>query len=226
MEDVNNQKYNNSNEIAKEALNQEDFNKDVKDKKDGYGATLTSNQGEHTVKKTDVNINIDKDNPDSRKIVIEKQVNVVHKISDNLKKSEINLLEEIHQTSLMAVQSIEYLVKDISDKMKKELDLMLTAYKGIYGKAIEMMSEHGIEPTKVNPLAKAFRWSSIKISSMAKRTDSHIAEMMINGTTMGVIEMVRAINKCSAEPSKEPRKTANELMNLMKSSINSLERFL
>ena len=142
-------------------MNQENNHID-QDKKDNFSATLISNGGEHTVKKTDVNIDIDKDNPSARKIIIEKQVNVVHKSAESLSRCELKLLDETYRIVATAIRSIEYLDKDLSRDIRKELDIQMSAFKGIYSRAVDFMMEQGIEPAKINPIKKAFRWSQIE----------------------------------------------------------------
>lgn len=192
-----------------------------------FSATLYSDNGENVVKKTGVNVEIDKSNPTSRKIIIEKQVNVVHKEAVNLKKCQLDLLDQVYRTAIMAVQSIEATMKDISSQdLKQEIDRQLTAYKAIYTKAVDYMLEQGLEPEKTNPITKALRWSGIKINSMTNRSDTHISEMMINGTTMGVISIHKAINHCTCDSKTEPKPLANEMLSLLRSSIDRLVKFL
>lgn len=217
-----------------------DLNNDMNQHtEDGFAATLYSEEGQHTVKRTDVNIDIDKDNPETKKIIIEKQVNVVNKeaadkkTSENnapikcaLKNCQLELLDSAYKTAITAIDSIETLNKDYGAELHNEIKRQSEAYRNISKRITDFMAKQGMEPRKVSPLLKAMRWSGIKISSIGKRSDSHIAEMMINGTTMGIIEVYRAMNKCSCDPLTEPRPMANELLELMKSSIYNLVKFL
>lgn len=190
-----------------------------------YNATLYSGE-DSVVKKTDVEVK-GVNNPDSKKIIIEKQVNVVHKEAKSLKKCQYDLLDQIYKTSIMGMQSIEAIIKDIdSSELAGEIQAQYDCYKSIYAKAIDYMYAQGLEPERTNPVKRALRWSSIKITAMAKKTSSHIAEMMINGTTMGIIEMYRALNNCSCDPSAEPKPLALELLDLLRSSVDKLVKYL
>ena len=46
----------------------------------------------------------------------------------------------------------------------------------------------------VGPLAKAGMWAGLEMETLADRSDAHIAEIVIQGATMGVIEMTKALN--------------------------------
>ena len=37
-------------------------------------------------------------------------------------------------------------------------------------------------------------WAGLEMETMADRSDAHIAEIVIQGATMGVIEMTKALN--------------------------------
>lgn len=192
-----------------------------------FNATLYSEQGENVVKKTDVSLESGTDNPANKKIVIEKQVNVLHKEGDSLKQCQLNLLDQVYRTTIMAIQSIEALQKDIiKDGLRGEINNQYNAYKSIYTRAVDYMLEQGLEAEKTNPITRALRWSSIKINTMTKRSDSNIAEMMVNGTTMGIIEIYRSLNNCSCDDNAMPKPLANELLSLLRSSVDKLAKFL
>ena len=46
----------------------------------------------------------------------------------------------------------------------------------------------------VGPLARAGMWAGLEMETLADRSDAHIAEIVIQGATMGVIEMTKALN--------------------------------
>jgi hypothetical protein len=47
----------------------------------------------------------------------------------------------------------------------------------------------------VGPLAKAGMWAGLEMETLADRSNAHIAEIVIQGATMGVIEMTKALNQ-------------------------------
>ena len=46
----------------------------------------------------------------------------------------------------------------------------------------------------VGPLARAGMWAGLEMETLADRSNAHIAEIVIQGATMGVIEMTKALN--------------------------------
>ena len=51
----------------------------------------------------------------------------------------------------------------------------------------------------VGPLARAGMWAGLEMETLADRSDAHIAEIVIQGATMGVIEMTKALNRALAD---------------------------
>ena len=53
----------------------------------------------------------------------------------------------------------------------------------------------------VGPLQKAGMWMGTQMNTLTDRSNAHIAEMVIQGATMGIIEMTKARNTCpDADP--------------------------
>ena len=64
--------------------------------------------------------------------------------------------------------------------------LFRSGYEKVIGNISTFMAENGIEPKDVNPFKKAMLWSSIKMKTMMNNSRNQVAEMMINGTVMGI----------------------------------------
>ena len=47
----------------------------------------------------------------------------------------------------------------------------------------------GIELKEPNPMKKAMMWGSIKMNTLTDNSRSHIADMMVQGTVMGVTSL-------------------------------------
>lgn len=198
-------------------------NKDNNNNKDITASFYTDKKR----KKTDINIKIDKNNLNSQKITIEKKINVADSKKNQLSQCQSELLNDIYRTTSMAIQAIETIFSEIcTDEVKNEIKNELNSYKDINNKSLDMMKNLGIKPDKANPIAKALRQSSIKLSAITKKCDSDIAEMMINGTTLGIIDIMKSYNACKHNANEQPKPLADELLNLLRLSIDKLVTFL
>ena len=57
------------------------------------------------------------------------------------------------------------------------------------------MAEKGVEPKDVNVFKKAMMWGSIKMKTIAGASRNQVADMMINGTVMGINELTAMKNE-------------------------------
>ena len=73
-------------------------------------------------------------------------------------------------------------------------------------------------------MAKAGSKIGMAFNTMLDTTTSHIAEMMINGATMGIINIEKQLNE--NEPDGKARQLAEDILKFEKSTADNLARFL
>ena len=107
-------------------------------------------------------------------------------------------INDIYKNAHIALQSISDLIPAVEDEdIKNELSEEYEGYEKIIGKISSFMAENGIEPKDINPLKKAMMWSSIKMKTLFNSSRNQVAEMMINGTVMGINELTAMKNEGS-----------------------------
>jgi len=105
-------------------------------------------------------------------------------------------INDIYKNAHIALQSISDLIPAVEDDdIKNELREEYEGYEKIIGKISSFMAENGIEPKDVNPFKKAMLWSSIKMKTLFNSSRNQVAEMMINGTVMGINELTAMKNE-------------------------------
>ncbi len=113
---------------------------------------------------------------------------------DNFNQKAIN---DVYKNAHIALQSISDLLPSVEDEeLKKELSEQYEGYEKIIGNLSTFMAENGLEPKDINPFKKAMLWSSIKMKTMFDNSRNQVAEMMINGTVMGINELTAMKNEC------------------------------
>ncbi len=107
----------------------------------------------------------------------------------DIKKSE-EVLAEIYRNSQLALQSISDILPEAEDSdVREELMRQHEEYEKIGGKAAILAKDKGIELKNPGPIKKAMMWSSIKMNTMTDNSRAHIAEMMTQGTVMGITSL-------------------------------------
>jgi len=106
-------------------------------------------------------------------------------------------ITDVYKNAHIALQSISDLIPEVDDEdIKTELKEQYEGYEKLIGEISSFMAESGIEPKDVNPFKKAMLWSSIKMKTLFDNSRNQVAEMMINGTVMGINELTAMKNEC------------------------------
>ena len=113
-----------------------------------------------------------------------------------LNEYNVKAINDVYKNAHIALQSISDLLPAVvDDDIKTELKEEYEGYEKLIGEISTFMAENDIEPKDVNPLKKAMLWSSIKMKTMFNSSRNQVAEMMINGTVMGINELTAMKNE-------------------------------
>lgn len=102
------------------------------------------------------------------------------------KKTE-EALAEIYRNAQLALQSIADILPQVDDEeVKAELHAQHEEYERFSAKASVLAKDKGIELKEPNVFKKMMMWGSIKMSTLTDNSRAHIADMMVQGTVMGI----------------------------------------
>ena len=105
-------------------------------------------------------------------------------------KKDEEVLAEIYRNSQLALQSISNALPETEDEeLRKEMQSQHEGYEKISGKACVIAKNRGIELKEPNPMKKMMMWGSIKMNTLTDGSRAHVAEMMIQGTVMGITSL-------------------------------------
>jgi hypothetical protein len=136
-----------------------------------------------------------------------------------IKQSE-EALAEIYRNCALALQSISNILPETgNEKMRREIAAQHDEYEKISGRAAAIAKDKGIELKEPSPFKKAMMWGSIKMNTLTDNTAPHIAEMMLQGTLMGIT----ALRKTESE--LPPDFADQEIKTLLRNFIDVEERF-
>ncbi len=134
------------------------------------------------------------------------------------KKTE-EALAEIYRNAQLALQSISNILPAVENEaLKEELSRQHEAYEQFSAKASVIARDKGLELKEPNPMKKVMMWGSIKMSTLKDNSCAHIAEMMVQGTVMGITAL-------RATQGDLPEEGNEEILSLLDEMIAREEEF-
>lgn len=136
------------------------------------------------------------------------------------------LLNYIHQNCEMGKDTINQLLNITKDEtFIEELRRELEEYSRIFDSCNNLIKNTNKEPKDICNIAKISAYISINIKTLMNKSSSHIAEMMIQGSTMGIIDITKRLKDYDPKDD-EIAKLGNELLKVEQNNVESLKRFL
>lgn len=142
-------------------------------------------------------------------------------------KSASEVLSEIYRNAQLSLTSISDILPDTKDgRMRSEIEREYEEYKRISDKAEELAKSRGQELKDPGMMKKAMMWSGIKMETMADNSVQHIAEMMVQGTVMGITSLRQTQSDSQQHRDEEVNKLLNELISMEERFEDNLKAFL
>lgn len=112
------------------------------------------------------------------------------------------LLNYIYQNAQMGVDTIGHLREIVQDsEFRKHLDAQYQGYQDFHREAKEKLNSSGFDEKGLNALEKLRTYLTINLETLSDKSVSHIAEMMMIGSNMGIVNAIKNIKKYKdAEP--------------------------
>ena len=99
-------------------------------------------------------------------------------------------LAEIYRNAQLALVSISDILPEVDDEeVKSQLHAQHEEYERFSARAAVLAKDMGLELKEPNPMKKAMMWGSIKMNTLTDNSRAHIAEMMVQGTVMGITSL-------------------------------------
>ena len=141
-------------------------------------------------------------------------------------KEDINALDEIHKGASMGKDAINYILDKVEDdNLKKELEREYNNYEDIAKKIEDIYPKYNEgKPHETNAMNKAMTWSGIEMNTMKDKSNSKIAELLLNGVNMGIIEGRKILNK--KKLNEEVDSIVSEYVRMQEKSVEILKDYL
>ena len=136
------------------------------------------------------------------------------------------LLNAIFKNVTMATHAIDTIRDKISNKkLLKLLEKQNGIYERITAECKALASEISQDLQAINPFAKMSSSATINLKTMMNDETNHISEMLIQGTTMGITDIIKSIGEFNTA-NKEIKNVATELQHSEEEFVDSLKTFL
>ncbi len=135
---------------------------------------------------------------------------------------------EIYKNTKMGADAIINLLPHIkNDALRSVVTMQLDGYEKYAARAAEALRERGMEPKEENLFARVSARMGIAFNTMIDSTASHVAEMMIEGSNMGITDMTKLLNEHEPKGSSpEATRLAREIVAFEEHNLEMLKRYL
>lgn len=136
------------------------------------------------------------------------------------------LLNFVYQNAQMGVDSIRQLMGIVENKeLKEHLKTQFQGYEEFQNTARQMLEENGFDEKEISAFSKISTYLMINMQLLTDKSATHIAEMMIQGSNMGVIDAIKNLNDCE-DAEQEIRNLMEKLQKFEEHNIDKLKEFL
>ena len=144
-------------------------------------------------------------------------------------EERFKLVEQVYYDSAMATHTIEKLLKELEEKdnnIKSFLNEILDEYISYNNQARDILESNDQKLDEPGMMAKM--GSSMGVMKEVKKdnSDSAIADMMIQGITMGSTEIEKKLSELGKDVEKEHKKIAERFLKFQEKTIDHLKKYL
>lgn len=139
------------------------------------------------------------------------------------------ILEYIYQTSNMGMQSTKDLMASLKgkdNKIKKLVEEIKKNYEKYAKETEKLLNKNDLEAKPIGMMAKAMSKMSINKEMISDNSDANIADMLIQGLTMGNLELTKHIDNYEKTADKKIINLAKDLRKFGEEYIEKLKTYL
>ncbi len=139
----------------------------------------------------------------------------------------LEMLNYIHKNAEMGQDSILKLLKIVPDsKFKETLNGQFEEYKNIYDESEKILKNYNTDIKNISPIQKFETDMMINMKTLKDKSPNNISEMLIQGSTMGTIQMTKRLNQYKDKIDKEIYQLGKKLLKTEEHNIEDCKKFL
>ena len=139
---------------------------------------------------------------------------------------QTKLFNALYQNAEMGTGAIRKIFPKVQDtRLKNELRMQLSNYKDQTNMIAHQMKAQNQKPQHASKMKKMMTSAGITLNCAKDKSTEHIAEMLIQGTNMGVIKINKALNRSSSANPKVIQE-AKTMLSAEQRYIDNLKSYL
>ncbi len=141
-------------------------------------------------------------------------------------ENEVNVLDELNKGACMGMDAIHFILDKVEDDhFKQILETQYAQYQSIATKISELYPEYSNkEPHDTSAMNKAMTWYNIEMKTLTDKSNSKIAELLLQGTNMGIIEGRKLLNHKSTDD--QVNSLVQAYVDMQEEAVEKIKQFL
>ena len=141
-------------------------------------------------------------------------------------ENNIDILDELNKGCCMGSDAVKFILEKIEDKkFKKVCEDLLEEYEDLEERINKVYDKYSDDdPHETNAMNKVMTWSGIQMRTMNDGSDSKLAEMLLQGLNMGIIEGRRLINQ--KDEDSKVKEVMQEYVDMQEEYVEEIKEFL
>ena len=149
-------------------------------------------------------------------------------VGEEKKSVAVELATELYKNITMGSDAVVHLLPKVKDNgMKTSMTAAMCYYEKMAGKVKDFLIAHGAEAKEEPLMTRMASRMGIAMNTAMDATSSHIAQMLIEGSTMAITEATRLCHRFEGQKGcGEMLAVAKDLSEFEQSHIEKLKAFL
>lgn len=146
--------------------------------------------------------------------------------------NQFELLQEVYHGAKMGDIAIRLLLPKVNNaQFRSDLQTQFRQYQSTASNAENQLKAMGRCPKEVTNSQRTMLWLSLQGSTLWNRETSHLAELMIQGSNMGIVTLTKALNSftspcsanCQPQDTTPPTEAEQQALDLARATIQAEE---
>ena len=141
-------------------------------------------------------------------------------------ENNINILDELHKGCCMGVDALKFILEKVNENDFRELlENQVKEYLSFSNKINQLYKEYTKDEIHdTSKMEKVMTWKKKKKDTILDDGISNLSDLLIRGTTMGIIEGRRILNNKKMD--KEVQNICSDYVKMQEEYIEKLKKYL
>lgn len=139
---------------------------------------------------------------------------------------DLDLLEKTYQNASIGITAIESVIDKVKNQQfSNDLRTQMSDYESLKNKSRDELMKNGAKVKDKSFYDKAMMKGNVKLTTAMDSSESHIAEMVIRGSTMGITQMTKLLHE-SKNADGTCTQIANDFISKEQNNIEKMKKYL